>query len=40
MMMGSHTLASDVVEQKECFSELVHLQPEVIGAFETVFRKG
>jgi len=36
---GFSALASDVGEQKECFSQLVHLQPEVIGAFETVFRK-
>ncbi len=37
---GFSALASDGVEEKECFSELVHLQREGLGAFETVFRKG
>src|SRR5207247_9732815 len=36
---GFSALASDGVEEKECFSELVHLQREVIGALETGFRK-
>ena len=40
MMEGNHTLASDVVSEEECFSELVHLQREGSGACETVFRKG
>ena len=38
-MMVNHTLTSDVVEEKECFSELVPLQPEGLGASDTVFRK-
>ncbi len=37
---GFLALASDVVEEKKCFSELVHLQREGSGACETVFRKG
>jgi len=35
--MVNHTLTSDVVEEKECFSELVPLQPEGLGACETAF---
>ena len=30
-------LASDPVSEEECFSALVHLQPEGLGAFETGF---
>ena len=37
---GFLALASDVVEEKKCFSELVHLQREGSGACETGFRKG
>src|SRR2546423_15537179 len=37
---GFLALASDVVEEKKCFSELVPLQREGRGACETVFRKG
>ncbi len=33
-------LASDVVEEKECFTELVPLLPEGVGACEIGFRKG
>ncbi len=30
-------LASDAVSEEECFSALVHLQPEGLGASDTVF---
>jgi len=30
-------LACDTVSEEECFSALVHLQPEGLGAFETGF---
>src|SRR6266699_4811601 len=37
---GFLALASDGVEEKKCFSELVPLQREGSGACETVFQKG
>jgi len=37
MMEGNHTLASDTISEEEGFSDLVPLQPEGLGAFETVF---
>jgi hypothetical protein len=36
-MWVSHTPTSDAGEEEECFSELVHLQPEGLGACETIF---
>jgi hypothetical protein len=40
MMMGSHTPASDVLSEEECFSVFVHLQREGLGACETAFQMG
>ena len=36
-MPGFSALASETVEEEECFSALVHLQPEGSGAIDTVF---
>ena len=36
-MPSFSALTSDALEEEECFSELVHLQREGLGAFDTVF---
>jgi hypothetical protein len=36
-MLGFLVLAAVAVSEEECFSELVPLQPEGLGAFETAF---
>jgi len=36
-MPSFSALTSDALEEEECFSELVHLQREGLGAFDTGF---